>query len=384
MPTTLLSKKALGAFICTFGLSCLSAGAQGASFDILYFFHGSDGRNPGGSRLLMDAAGNLYGVTRQGGTYDHGTVFKLAPDGTETVLHSFGSEDDDAPFSGLTFDRNGNLYGGTDGLKGVIFRLAPDGAYSVIYRFPDGGADGTQSSTLVVGQDGDLYGETAYGGDLSSCANGCGTIFKLTPKGKYSRVYTFTGGSDGRYPDGGLIVDSAGNLYGTTLGPETIGDRGHGNWGTIFKLSPEGSLTVLHTFAHRKEGALVGGVTMDAISNLYGAAMEGGHLPCDGWDYGCGKVFRLAPNGTLTVLYAFRGGSDGGLPWSPPVLDAKNNLYGTTMDGRGAVYQISAKGKKTMLQSGSADALMWRNGSLYGTMQPYMYQHYGFVFKLTP
>jgi uncharacterized repeat protein (TIGR03803 family) len=211
----------------------------------------------------------------------------------------------------------------------------------------------------------------------------------VTPHGDYSRVYTFTGGSDGCFPFGGLTTDAAGNLYGTTF---SSGDCS--NWGTVFKVTPAGALTVLHTFKDLSQGARLGGVTLDAAGNLYGAALEGGVNRCDGDGLGCGLIYRLAPDGALTVLHKFQGAGDGGWPNPTLVVDQDGNLYGSTFyynnDATELVYRISPQGKMTILHRDTTyetpSGLLLRNGFLYGTTRVTYYakKHRGAVFRLVP
>jgi uncharacterized repeat protein (TIGR03803 family) len=193
------------------------------------------------AELIMDAAANLYGTTYHGGTSGGGVVFKLAPDGTETVLYSFCSQfncaDGDHPSAGLIMDGAGNLYGttyygGTSG-GGVVFKLAPDGTETVLYSFcsQSNCADGSDPEAgLIMDGAGNLYGTTSDGGGTFG-----GVVFKLAPDGTETVLYSFcsqSGCADGSYPEAGLIMDGAGNLYGTTLGGGTSGT------GVVFMVTP--------------------------------------------------------------------------------------------------------------------------------------------------
>ncbi|HTV34519.1 MAG TPA: choice-of-anchor tandem repeat GloVer-containing protein, partial [Methylocella sp.] len=209
---------------------------------VLHAFKGSpsDGSNPSAG-LIFDSSGNLYGTTHIGGVAELGTVFKLAPDGTETVLHSFeGPGDGIYPVAGLIFDSSSNLYGttvngGATLAAGAVFKLAPDGTETVLHSFRGHGDGANPFAGLIADSQGNLYGTTPSGGS-SNCGAGCGTVFKLAPDGtSYKVLYTFAGGSDGFYPYAGLIADSQGNLYGTTTG----GGANDSN-GTVFKLTGTG------------------------------------------------------------------------------------------------------------------------------------------------
>lgn len=314
------------------------------------FTNGSDGGRPSGA-LIFDAAGNLYSTTSQGGAFGYGTVFELtrASGGgwTETVLYNFsGSPDGSSPAGNLTFDQAGNLYGTTatggaslncSGGCGTVFKLTPtSGGWteSVLYNF-NGIPDGEYpNGGVVLDASGNLYGAVGLGGPAGGCGGWtCGLIFELqsTSSGySESTLYTFTGGNDGWQPDYGVVLGPDGSLYGGALG------GGAYSFGTIFKLSPaSGSwqLSVLHAFTGGTDGGTpLGLLTFDASNNIYGVTDEGGNLTCS--TYGCGVVFKLSPASSggwrESVLHAFAGGNQGGYPHAGVVSDAAGNLYGTT------------------------------------------------------
>jgi uncharacterized repeat protein (TIGR03803 family) len=320
----------------------------------LYTFKGgSDGRYPR-TDLVQDGEGNFYGTTEAGGTHNAGTVFKLAPDGTETVLYAFtGGSDGSTPYAGVVADKAGNLYGttisgGTNG--GVVFKVAPDGTETVLHAFA-GGKDGLIPYSRLLLYGGNLYGTTFWGGSRRTCTDpqGCGTVFKIGKDGTETRLYAFTGGNDGGHPSGGLISDKDGNLYGTT----SAGGSGdcYTGCGTVFKLVPDGSETVLHSFANGSDGRLpLENLIVDHAGNLYGTTTYGG-------TYSAGTVFRLAPDGTETVLHSFANGSDGAYPLSALVLDDAGNLYGTTSQGGdfgtgyGIIFKITPAGTERVLHT---------------------------------
>ena len=256
---------------------------------------------------------------------------------TYIVLHTFvGSPTDGAvPYAGLTPDGAGNLYGttlyggasgqsGTDGF-GVVFKLSPTGTETVLYSFT-GGADGAfPSAGLVRDAAGNLYGTTNGGG-----AHNLGVVFKLSPTGAETVLHSFTGGADGGGPRAGLLRDAARNLYGTTLnGGTSVNGPCAGGCGVVFKLSPCDSgydFSVVYTFPGAAEGGNPeAGLIQDPVGNLYGTT--GSLAP------GYNVVFKLSPAGTETVLYSFVGGADGGTPYAGLVRDSAGNLYGTTVDG---------------------------------------------------
>lgn len=330
----------------------LAPGAEGASkYKTLQRFTGY-GDEHGAlplSGLIFDAAGNLYGTTIGGGTNGSGVVFKLAPngDGTwrESVLYSFCSATDCSdgarPVAALVFDGAGNLYGTTISggtyLQGNVFKLASnqDGSWteSVLYSFTGGADGGFPEAALILDTAGNLYSTTVEGGSGFG-----GTVFRLFPNsdGSWTEsvIYNFTG-KDGGGPYAGLIFDVAGNLYGTTSG-------GGVGYGVIFELTPnaDGSWreTVLHGFDNGDGAQPVAGLVFDQAGDLYGTTIYGGNVSrgrCTG--SGCGVVFKLTPNSNGTwkenVLHKFADGRDGGFPYAGVSLDAAGNVYGTAQFG---------------------------------------------------
>jgi uncharacterized repeat protein (TIGR03803 family) len=298
--------------------------------------------------LIQDPAGNLYGTTHFGGATSTcnppdgcGVVFRLSPAGTETILHSFtGGADGAAPVAGLIRDAAGNLYGttalgGASG-EGVVFKLSPSGTETVLHSFtgPDGAHPG---ASLLRDAAGNLYGTTSVGG-----AHGNGVVFKLSPSGTETVLYSFTGGANGAFPEAALVRDAAGNLYGTTLnggGRSFVCD--HDSCGVVFKVSPTGTETVLHSFTGSSDGGNpYAGLVQDAAGNLYGTAVVGG-------DHGYGVVFELIRSDSgyeFKVLHSFDGVLDGANPYAGLVRDAEGNLYGTDFVRgaflRGVVFKL--------------------------------------------
>jgi uncharacterized repeat protein (TIGR03803 family) len=324
----------------------------------------ADGSGPN-ANLLIDASGNLYGTTTYGGPNNAGLVFELSPqaDGgwTETVLHSFGNGTDGAnPYAGLIFDNAGgvgNLYGTTSGggihSWGTAFELAPqengDWTEKVLHSFNDDGADAAGPyAGLTMDRYGILYGTTRFGG-----IHYAGAVFDLVPNGSggwtEKVLHSFGNGTDGAYPDGGLVIDLFENIYSTTRGGGIHTCNNIPNsCGTVFWMSPHGSggysETVLHSFGNGNDGANpYAGVIMDDFTgNLYGTTISGGI-------HGNGTAFELMPNGsggwTETVLRSFGSGTDGINPYGGLILDGAGNLYGTTEDGgihgAGTVFEIT-------------------------------------------
>jgi uncharacterized repeat protein (TIGR03803 family) len=218
------------------------------------------------------------------------------------VLHAFtGGADGSSPYGALLQDAAGNLYGaaitGGDlscpqfpGLGcGTVFKLSPDKTFTVLHTFT-GGKDGANSyGGLVMDSAGNLYGSALHGGN-TSCDDGCGTLFKISAKGKFQVLYTFKDREDGGGPIGNLVMDTKGNLYG-----ETQGLNSNSYYGTVFELNPVGQMTVLHVFTEYPDGAdPVGGLIRDSAGNLYGVAYQGGKKGCL-LDIGCGTVFKVTP-----------------------------------------------------------------------------------------
>jgi uncharacterized repeat protein (TIGR03803 family) len=295
---------------------------------------------------------------------------------TYTVLYSFtgGADGGGGVFAGLVRDGAGNLYGTTWGgganHLGTVFKLDTTGKETVLYSFA-GGSDGDNPHAgLVRDSAGNLYGTTVYGG-TNGCSSGCGIVFKLDKTNKKTLLHEFTGASDGEYPYAGLIRDSAGNLYGTTYA------GGASGFGTVFKVDTTGKETILHSFTG---GAADGeypfaGLVRDAAGNLYGTTQNGGA-------FNYGTVFKLDATNKETLLYSFSGGVDGGYPYyGYLVRDSAGNLYGTTFEGGafnyGVVFKLDKTGKETVLYSfagGTKDGeypyggvVRDPSGSLYGT-----------------
>lgn len=298
---------------------------------LLHSFQGSDGSEPFYGGLIMDLAGNLYGTTSAGGSYGNGTVFKLDPSGNETVLHSFQGTDGDAPYGGLIRDWTGNLYGTTSAGgsygSGTVFKLDPSGNETVLHDFQGADDGATPYAALIMDLAGNLYGTTVLGGSYGS-----GTVFKVNASGNETVLHSFQGGADGINPYAGLIMDHAGRLYGTTDGGGTYGA------GTVFRVEPSGKETVLHSFEGNNDGANPdGGLVMDWAGDLFGTTVFGGGADDDG------TVFMLDPNGKEFVLHSFQG-RDGFEPFADLITDPAGNLFGTTNGGGsqfgGTVFKI--------------------------------------------
>jgi uncharacterized repeat protein (TIGR03803 family) len=360
--------------------------------NILYSFDAQpDGELPYAG-LVQDANGNLYGTTLGGGASGNGTVFKLDTNGNETVLHSFTGADGAEPIAPLIIDSGGNLYGTTVGgganNSGTVFKLDVGGQYTVLHSFSTQNADGFNPwSPLILDTNGNLYGTTNQGG-----AAGGGTVFKLDPSGNETTLHSFTGVDDGVNPYSGLVRDSAGNLYGTAR-------EGGGNiFGAVYKLDANGNETVLYGFkGPPNDGSYPQtGLVRDSTGNLYGTTSEGGNGPC-GPDptkpIGCGTVFKLDANGNETVLYSFQDLGPRGFSDRPSglLMDNSGVLYGTTGTGNGTIFAVASAGNAIVLYSftgvngdGSfpqASLIFDPNGNLLGTTAEGGANGFGTVFK---
>ncbi len=413
---------------------------QAQTYTVMHnFAAGLDGYGPI-MGLIQDRAGNYYGAAGTGGTGFGGVVFKLTLHGSAwifTPLHEFSFQEGSGP-NGLTFGPDGNLYGtaaaaGAGGVCtgsgcGTVFKLSPPPSncrtsycpwnLTVLYRFSGGADGGNPAGGVVFDQAGNLYGTTTIGGlTNSSCIEGCGVAFKLTPspQGAWTQsvIHSFGSGNDGQLPYSSLLIDSAGNLYGTTAyggGATCL----YQSCGTIYELTPSGQAwteTILYNFANREQGSNpFGGLISDAAGNLYGTAAQGANFrDCS---YGCGTVFSLSPsNGgwVYTMLYAFTGLYADEGPRTSLLMDAAGNLYGTTFGSDnpviwGNIFELSrANGSWSYTSlhtfTGGADGglplsnvLQDANGNLYGTAskggyspscddgQPYC----GVIWEVTP
>jgi len=326
-----------------------------------------DGESPTAA-IVQVANGDLYGTTVYGGLNANcpvgcGTIFRIAktsPNGTRgklTTLHAFcsqgGCPDGEWPYAGLVQAANGDFYGTTEnggayGYYGTVFKITPDGTLTTLYSFCPQGydhcTDGEGPNGLVQAANGDFYGTTGIGG-----ANSQGTVFKITPSGTLTTLYSFcsqSGCTDGQNPSAGLVQATDGDLYGTTSGSVF----GPNYYGTVFKITPSGKLTTLYTFCSQS-GCTDGqnprvGLVQATDGNFYGTTPYGGANCAD--NGGCGTVFKITPSGTLTTLYSFcsqTNCTDGEYPQASLVQATDGNFYGTTYNGGtdndGTVFSLS-------------------------------------------
>ncbi len=295
---------------------------------------------------------------------------------TESVLYNFkGIPDGAYPYDGLVGDKKGNLYGTTNAggefNQGTVFVISKTGAEKVLYSF-SGGADGAYpQGWLVLDKQGNLFGTTYFGGSYINCTYGCGIVFEVAPDGTETVLHRFGGGTDGAYPAAGLIRDKQGNFYGTTLG----GGSPNCGCGTVFQLTPDSAETILYSFNGGVDGSTpVGGLVRDTNGNLYGTTPYGG-------TFNQGTVFEVSAAGVKKLLYGFSGGVDGGYPVGTLIRDRNGKFYGTTAfggtDGKGTVFGLTGEGVETVLysfQGGPEDGAnpsgslaTDKQGNLYGT-----------------
>jgi len=429
-------KPRLRARVCLMAVFCVTAAiaapAQIVSFTSLLSFNGTDGTGPEYSSLVQGVDGNLYGITNTGGAGTDcyrggegcGTVFRVTPTGTLTTLHNFCSApicaDGEEPAAGLVQGSDGKFYGTTErgGVTGwgVIFGISPAGTLSVVYTLCSlaNCADGSwPTGGLTLGTDGNFYGTTLLGGATGACSNssGCGTVFKLTPSGTLITLHSFQGSpaNDGAYPRGSLVQGSDGNFYGITWqGGGGVDSRCHPTGcGVIFRVTPSGAVTTLYSFCSLTNCAdgnfPFAGLIQASDGNFYGVTAYGGISGCA--TLGCGTAFRLTQAGTLTTLYTFCSQSncaDGQWPFGPLLQSARDgNFYGTTGNGGGhsdlcgagcgTIFKLTPAGALTTLHvfSRSDGAAPWggltqvSNGTFYGTTYfGGIYNNYGTVFSV--
>lgn len=367
------------------------SGAQ--TYTVLYNFNPSagDGFDPSGT-LALDKAGNLYGTTQSGGTWGGGVVFELTPNSNETVLYNFNLPPDATlPIYGIVRSASGTLYGSANGGRfgtqegdGAVFKVTAGGTETILHSFGSG-ADGlTPSGSLIEDSKGNLYGVTVSGG-----THGGGSLFKISPSAKETILYNFSNTSA---PEGSLLLDAQGNLYGTSV------EGGKYSYGAAYEFSSSGKFHVIYSFCaqvHCTDGSQPQvGLARDSAGDLYGTTQNGG-------TYGQGTVFKLTDQGTETVLHSFGlANGDGYFPEAPVVLDEAGNLYGTTnvggAHGRGIIFKIDSAGNETVLYSFCAESnctdgsqpsmgslIRDSAGNLYGVAGGGLYQG-GVVFKLAP
>jgi len=311
-----------------------------------------DGANPQAG-LVQGSDGNFYGTTGQGGTNicQCGTVFRISPGNVYSNLSSFGAfpTDGQKPTAGLIQGSDGNFYGTTSqgGYGGcgcgTVFRISPTGSRTNLHQFgaPPVLNDGNYPSAgLVRGSDGNFYGTAGLGG-----TTGNGTVFRISPTGTYSNLYSFGNLPDGSQPYGQLVQGSDGNFYGTTLAGGTAGN------GTVFRISPSGTYSNLHSFgSFPTDGKLPqAGLVQGSDGNFYGTTQLGGSTNLNN-GVGYGTVFRISSTGAYANLYSFGNLPDGEEPYAGLIQGSDGNFYGTTFSG-GAANEVGTVFRFSVLLS---------------------------------
>ena len=375
----------------------------------LHNFNMKNGNYPAG--MLQATDGNLYGITNSGGPSNNGTIFRITPGGAFATVYNFCSlsscADGSVP-TGMIQATDGNLYGttSTGGANniGTVFKLTLSGALTTLYSFctkntcPGGNVP---QEGLVEGADGNFYGTTFYGGPDPS-GIGYGGVFKITPGGKLTSLYyfcTLSKCADGYYPLGGLVQTSNGDFYGTTSNGGSYAPYD----GTIFKITPNGTLTTLYSFNCSKSGCAMGGqphagLTLASNGELYGTTMVGGKpAPFTG-----GTVFAITTGDMLTTLNSFcnsAGCPQGDSVQAPLIQGSDGNLYGTsTVNGTsngGAVFSVTPNGALATVYSfcfgkqctggyyPDGGLVQATNGDFYGTTSRGGTHFAGTIFRLS-
>jgi uncharacterized repeat protein (TIGR03803 family) len=381
-----------------------AAPGQDFAFTNIFSFNGTNGAEPW-CRLIQARDGNFYGTTYSGGGYivGPGTIFRMTPSGDLTTLHIFDFASGYYPAAGLLQASDGNFYGTTTeaGISrtsdGIIFRMTPTGEFTNLYAFS--GADGSNpwAGPLVQGRDGFLYGTTESGGSGELP----GSIYQISTNGFFNSLCGLYG-EDGYIPYGGLVEGSDGNFYGT------MSEGGGGiAWGTVFKVTPSGAYTRLFSF-NGQDGAIpFGGLVQGKDGNFYGTTTQGGPSygdPNSVNGQGFGTIFKITTNGELTTLFNFNG-TNGAYPYGPLMQGSDSRLYGVTLAGGaytnffpqvdsagyGTLFQITTNGELTTLysfdQTNGAEALgtpmQASDGSFYGTTEVGGQYNLGTIYKFT-
>ena len=354
----------------------IAAIAPAQTFTTLASFNLNNGAQPSGS-LVQGADGNFYGTTYDGGANGVGTVFKITLSGTLTTLYSFGGADDavgTSPDAGLVQASDGNFYGTTSeggaGLGGGVFKITPGGTLTTLYSFTRS-ADGEHpEAALIQATDGNFYGTTSGSGVNTTAP--AGTVFKITPQGVLTTLYTFSG-ADGSQPNA-LVQAADGNLYGTTSG------GGANGLGTVFKITPGGTLTMLYSFTGHADGSKpYAGLIQGTDGNFYGTASGGGAN-------GAGTLFKTTPAGTLTILYSFAITEAAFTPEPGLIQATDGNFYGAN-SGAAMIFKVTPGGTLTRLYTfgvtGNVGGLTEGvDGNLYGTTAQGGAGEHGSVFEL--
>ena len=355
-------------------LLAASVHAHSQTFTTLFNFDNTHGAGPDAG-LVQGRDGNLYGTASSGGTKGDGTVFRMTTKGKMDILHNFIRINGEYPQAVLLLSSNGNFYGTTNGggtnpynTYGTIFEISPTGKFKSLLSFDltDGASP---TAGLIQGADGDFYG-TTYGP--------IGTVFRMTATGELTSLYGLP--PEFIDPFAGLVMGNDGNFYGTGYVAGTNSD------GEIFQITSSGTFTVLHSFDQTDGRWPTGTLALGNDGNFYGTTLSGGAN-------GYGTVYRITSNGTFTSLHSFAA-ADGEYPQGSLVLGNDGNFYGTTVNGGanmdGTVYKVTSSGTLTVVHNfdgtdGSyttAGLVQHTNGTFYGATYKGGSQGYGTIFSL--
>ncbi len=373
----------VAALICIGSLGFVRP-AQASSEAVLYSFVNAV-TSPGGcfpDAGLTNMDGTLYGAATGCGMYSQGTIFSLTQQDVFAVTTSFFPKGalGTSP-NGTLLDIAGTFYGTTQGGGtgfGTVFSLTPSGVETLLYTFK-GHGDGAGPADGLIYVGGTFFGTTESGAGTGCGGGGCGTVFKVTKSGIYKKLHAFAAGTDGAFPYGGLVSVS-GTLYGTTMQGGGAGCTGYGaGCGTIFKITSAGVETILYRFTGGTDGGAPYAGLVNVGGTLYGTTLFGGSTAGKCGRFGCGTVFKVAPDGTVSPVYAFKGAPDAAGPVGG-LLNVGGVLYGAAgggSSGFGAVYKLTQAGAESVVYSfkpkGQGDgayprsALVKVGSTLYGT-----------------
>jgi uncharacterized repeat protein (TIGR03803 family) len=370
-------------------LACASL-VQAQTLQSLCSFNNSNGAYPLAA-LTLGNDGNFYGTTGYGGDSLGGTEFSVTTNGTLSTLVSFNSNNGANPWAGLTLGTDGNFYGttysggsGSNG-GGTVFQVTTSGTLTTLVSF-DGDNGYHPWAGLTLGNDGNLYGTTTGLG-----SGGYGTVFKITPAGTLTPLASFSG-TNGAYPYAALTLGKDGNFYGTTEGGGSTNSTYTNGMGTVFKITPAGTLTTLASFSDTNGANPYAALTVGNDGNFYGTTAGGG-ITNSTYPYGMGTVFKITPAGALTTLASFSD-TNGANPYAALTVGKDGNFYGTTYFGgrtdNGTVFQVTTNGTLTTLVSFNyfngagplAGLTLGNDGNFYGTTWSGGGNSYGTVFRV--
>ena len=382
-----MKKSSVGKMVCIVFVFCAATAivSPAQTLTTVYNFcpqpNCPDGADPAAS-LLLASDGNFYGTTVMGGASSGGTIFKMTPAGAITTLHSFAGPEGYHPYAPLVQGHDGNFYGtansGGAHSIGSVFKITPSGTFTALHFFNYTYGEGGYPGPLVAGSDGYFYGVTSNGGD-----DNLGTVFQISADGSTFNTLYYFASSVGKNPSGALLQGNDGNFYGVSpLG-------GSNGYGTVFRITPSGVASVIYTFCPQGDctagGSPNGALLQTSDGNFYGGA--------GGGTYDGGVIFKVTPGGALTTLHSFNR-TDGLNPNGTLVLGSDGNFYGTTVQGGahgdGTVFQMSPAGALISLHSFAGTdgvnpngGLIQVNGKFYGTTYTGGANNYGTVYSLT-